>query len=125
MASGGEDFSIRKLFSFAYDCRKQRAYMPEFPSKLAEIDTLLERVEEQARRGVIKDEAFALALELEQSELNILFRDLVLMGRARYGVIYAFSPSLEKVCDHVRRHCDSDGNSKPSVSCSHGGWIDQ
>jgi hypothetical protein len=56
--------------------------MPEFPAKLVEMDALLKRVEEQARRGVSKEEAFALALELEQSELNTIYRDLVLMGRA-------------------------------------------
>src|SRR5262249_40310481 len=57
-------------------------FMPEFPAKLTEMDALLKRVEEKARLGVTKDEAFALALELEQSELNAIYRDLVLMGRA-------------------------------------------
>lgn len=57
-------------------------FMPEFPAKLMEMDALLKRVEEQARIGVTKDEAFTLALELEQSELNTIYRDLVLMGRA-------------------------------------------
>lgn len=57
-------------------------FMPEFPAKLMEMDALLKRVEEKARLGVTKDEAFALALELEQSELNTIYRDLVLMGRA-------------------------------------------
>lgn len=57
-------------------------FMPEFPAKLAEMDALLKRVEEKARTGVTKDEAFTLALELEQSELNTIYRDLVLMGRA-------------------------------------------
>jgi hypothetical protein len=55
--------------------------MPEFSAKLMEMDTLLKRIEEKARLGVTKDEAFALALELEQSELNTIYRDLVLMGR--------------------------------------------
>ena len=57
-------------------------FMPEFPAKLAEMDTMLKKVEETARMGVTKEEAFALALELEQSELNTIYRDLVLMGRA-------------------------------------------
>jgi hypothetical protein len=57
-------------------------FMPEFPAKLTEMDALLKRVEEKAKLGVTKDEAFALALEMEQSELNIIYRDLVLMGRA-------------------------------------------
>ena len=57
-------------------------FMPEFPAKLAEMDALLKRVEEKARLGVTKDEAFTLALEMEQSELNTIYRDLVLMGRA-------------------------------------------
>jgi hypothetical protein len=57
-------------------------FMPEFPAKLTEMDAMLKRVEEKARAGVTKEEAFALALELEQSELNTIYRDLVLMGRA-------------------------------------------
>jgi rubrerythrin len=57
-------------------------FMPEFPAKLTEMDALLKQVEEKARAGVTKEEAFALALELEQSELNTIYRDLVLMGRA-------------------------------------------
>ena len=57
-------------------------FMPEFPTKLTEMDTLLKDVEAKARTGVTKEEAFALALELEQSELNMIYRDLVLMGRA-------------------------------------------
>jgi hypothetical protein len=57
-------------------------FMPEFPAKLVEMDTLLKLVEEKARTGVTEDEAFELALQLEQSELNTIYRDLVLMGRA-------------------------------------------
>jgi hypothetical protein len=57
-------------------------FMPEFAAKLTEMDTMLKKVEEHARTGVTTDEAFALALELEQSELNTIYRDLVLMGRA-------------------------------------------
>ena len=57
-------------------------FMPEFPAKLAEMDTLLKLIEEKARVGVTKEEAFELALQLEQSELNTIYRDLVLMGRA-------------------------------------------
>lgn len=57
-------------------------FMPEFSAKLTEMDTLLKRAEEKARLGVTKEEAFALALELEQSEINTIYRDLVLMGRA-------------------------------------------
>ncbi len=57
-------------------------FMPEFPAKLTEMDTLLKLVEEKAHTGVTKDEAFELALQLEQSELNTIYRDLVLMGRA-------------------------------------------
>jgi len=57
-------------------------FMPEFSAKLVEMDAYLKQVEERARVGVTKDEAFALALGLEQSELNTIYRDLVLMGRA-------------------------------------------
>jgi len=41
-------------------------FMPEFPAKLSEMDALLKMVEEKARTGVTKEEAFDLALQLEQ-----------------------------------------------------------
>jgi hypothetical protein len=46
------------------------------------MDALLKRAPKSRRGRVSKDEAFAVALELEQSELNTIYRDLVLMGRA-------------------------------------------
>ena len=57
-------------------------FMPEFPAKLAEMEAFLKMIEEKARLGVTAEEAFDLALQLEQSELNTIYRDLVLMGRA-------------------------------------------
>src|SRR5581483_5312844 len=57
-------------------------FMPEFSAKLTAMDAMLKTVEEKARVGVTKEEAFALALELERSELNTIYRDLVLVGRA-------------------------------------------
>jgi hypothetical protein len=56
-------------------------FMPEFSKKCVELDALLKRAEEKAHKGVTKDEAFALALELEQSELKTVYHDLVMMGR--------------------------------------------
>jgi hypothetical protein len=38
------------------------------------MDTLLKLIEEKARMGVTKEEAFELALQLEQSELNTIYR---------------------------------------------------
>jgi hypothetical protein len=46
------------------------------------MDTLLKLIEEKARTGMTKDEAFELVLQLEQSELNTIYPDLELMGRA-------------------------------------------
>ena len=57
-------------------------FMPEFEAKLAEMDQELRQAEEQARQGATQDAAFAIALNLERSELNTIYRDLVLMGRA-------------------------------------------
>lgn len=57
-------------------------FMPEFEAKLTEMDTELRRAEEHAQRGARQEEAFALAMQLEQSELNTIYRDLVIMGRA-------------------------------------------
>jgi len=57
-------------------------FMPEYPAKLVTLDAMIQQIEEKARQGVSKDEAFNLALDLEQSELNMIYRDLVLTGRA-------------------------------------------
>jgi hypothetical protein len=57
-------------------------FMPEFEAKLVEMDTQLRQAEEQAQQGARQDEAFGMALKLEQSELNTIYRDLVIMGRA-------------------------------------------
>ena len=77
-------------------------FMPEFPAKLMEMDAMLKQVEEKARTGVTKEEAFALALELEQSELNTIYRDLVLMGRAAVKLMARhMDDSLS--CPNIRR----------------------
>jgi hypothetical protein len=57
-------------------------FMPEYPAKLVTLDTTIKQIEEKARQGVTKEEAFHLALDLEQSELNMIYRDLALTGRA-------------------------------------------
>jgi len=57
-------------------------FMPEFEAKLREMDQELRQAEEQAQQGARQDEAFAIAMRLEQSELNTIYRDLVIMGRA-------------------------------------------
>jgi hypothetical protein len=56
-------------------------FLPMFPTKLAQIETVLKRIEEQGRRDVSKEEAFDLALQIEQVELDILYRDLTALGR--------------------------------------------
>ncbi len=57
-------------------------FMPEFEAKLTEMDQELRQAEERAEQGAKQDEAFAIAMKLEQSELNTIYRDLVIMGRA-------------------------------------------
>lgn len=62
-------------------------FMPDYPAKLVTLDAMLKQIEEKARQGVAKAEAFSLALDLEQSELNMIYRDLVLTGRAALKLI--------------------------------------
>ncbi len=57
------------------------SFLPEYPAKLVALDATLKRIETKANHGVNSDEAFSLALDLEQSELNTIYRDLVLTGR--------------------------------------------
>lgn len=55
-------------------------FMPEFPAKIEKLESFLKGIEEKARMGMERDKAFALALDIEQSEINTIYRDLVLMG---------------------------------------------
>ena len=57
-------------------------FMKEFSEKLFKMDRFLRKIEQKAQRGVTKDEAFALALDIEQSELSSMYQDLVIMGRS-------------------------------------------
>lgn len=57
-------------------------FLPEYPAKLVSLDATLKQIEAKANLGVNMAEAFSLALDLEQSELNMIYRDLVLTGRA-------------------------------------------
>lgn len=56
-------------------------FLPEYPAKLVSLDAILKQIEAKANQGVKADEAFSLALDLEQSELNTIYRDLILTGR--------------------------------------------
>lgn len=57
-------------------------FLPDYPAKFIALDAMIKQIEEKARQGAIREEAFNLALDLEQSELNMIYRDLVLRGRA-------------------------------------------
>jgi acetylglutamate synthase len=57
------------------------SFLPEYSAKLVSLDAALKQIEAKANQGVNTTEAFSLALDLEQSELNTIYRDLVLTGR--------------------------------------------
>jgi hypothetical protein len=56
-------------------------FLPEYAAKLLSLDTMLKQIEEKVLGALLIDEAFHLALDLEQSELNTIYRDLVFAGR--------------------------------------------
>ena len=91
-------------------------FMPEFSAKLMEMDAMLKRVEEQARIGVTKDEAFTLALELEQSELNTIYRDLVLMGRAAVKLMARHMDESLSLPKHQQSLVDGVKRFQPSAA---------
>ena len=62
-------------------------FMPDYPAKLVTLDAMIKQIEEKVSQGVTKDGAFMLALDLEQSELNMIYRDLVLTGRAAIKLV--------------------------------------
>lgn len=62
-------------------------FMPEYPAKLVALAAMLKQIEEKTSQGVSKDEAFQLAFDLEQSELNMIYQNLVLIGRAAFKLI--------------------------------------
>ena len=91
-------------------------FMPEFSAKLMEMDAYLKQVEEKARVGVTKDEAFALALDLEQSELNTIYRDLVLMGRAAVKLMARRMDETLSLPKHQQAFLEGVTRFQPSAS---------
>ena len=77
-------------------------FMPEYPAKLVTLDAMIKQIEEKARQGVTKDEAFNLALDLEQSELNLIYRDLVLTGRAAVKLMARSIDQSLRLLQHQR-----------------------
>jgi acetylglutamate synthase len=57
-------------------------FLPEYAAKLLSLDDMLKQIEEHASGVIPTDDAFHLALDMEQSELNTIYRDLVTTGRS-------------------------------------------
>jgi len=63
------------------------SYLPEYAERLRRLDTELKHLESQAQTAHSLDDALAVAVALEQTDLEDLYDDLVLQGEPAFKLI--------------------------------------
>jgi hypothetical protein len=63
------------------------SFLPEYEERLRQLDTELCQLEERAEAAHTLDEALAVAVALEQADLEDLYDDLVLQGEAAFKLM--------------------------------------
>ncbi|MFI5397990.1 MAG: hypothetical protein ACHQ9S_20835 [Candidatus Binatia bacterium] len=63
------------------------SFLPEYEERLRQLDTELCQLEERAEAADTLDEALAVAVALEQADLEDLYDDLVLQGEAAFKLM--------------------------------------
>jgi hypothetical protein len=80
------DVLRRELRSFQEQDRSG-LFLPEYVERLARLDSELHQLEERADTARSVDEALAVAVALEQADLEDLYDDLVLQGEPAFKLI--------------------------------------
>lgn len=63
------------------------SFLPDFATRLSRLDTELGQLESRARTAQSFDDALAVAVALEQTDLEDLYDDLVLQGQPAFKLI--------------------------------------
>jgi len=80
------DILRRELKSFQ-DQDQTGSFLPEYAERLRQIDTQLRELERRAESTRTLDEALAVAVALEQADLEDLYDDLVLQGEPAFRLM--------------------------------------
>jgi ABC-type branched-subunit amino acid transport system substrate-binding protein len=80
------DVLRRELASFQ-EQDQSGSFLPEFAARLQRLDTELQQVEARAATATTLDSALAVAIALEQTDLEDLYDDLVLQGEPAFKLM--------------------------------------
>jgi hypothetical protein len=80
------DVLRRELESFR-DQDDAGAFLPDYAVRLARLDTELQQLETRANKAQSLDDALAIAVALEQADIEDLYDDLVLQGEPAFRLI--------------------------------------
>ncbi|HVN84278.1 MAG TPA: hypothetical protein VMW17_05475 [Candidatus Binatia bacterium] len=80
------DILQRELRSFQ-DADDSGAFLPEYQERMDRLDRLLCTIESRANTLQGRDDAFATALAIEQSELEDIYDDVVLQSQPAFKLI--------------------------------------
>ncbi len=80
------DILRRELDSFQ-EQEQSGAFLPDFADRLSQLDSELQRLEARAATARSLDDALAVAVALEQADLEDLYDDLVLQGEPAFKLI--------------------------------------
>ena len=103
------DVLRRELQSFQ-EQDQSGSFLPEYADRLAHLDGELRELESQAHTAQSLDDALAVAVALEQADLEDLYDDLVLQGEQAFKLIserveaaLAAKPELSPAAGLARR----------------------
>jgi len=80
------DVLHRELQSFQ-EQDKSGAFLPEYAERLARLDGELRQLESRAESARSVDQALAVAVALEQTDMEDLYDDLILQGETTFKLI--------------------------------------
>ena len=78
---------LRREFESFQEQEQSGAFLPEFGERLGRLDSELRQLEQRATRAQTLDDALAVAVALEQTDLEDLYDDLVLLGEPTFKLI--------------------------------------
>ena len=80
------DILRRELLSFQ-EADESGSFLPEYGERLDQLDRELRQLEQRAANASTLDDALAVAVALEQTDLEDLYDDLVLQGEPAFKLI--------------------------------------
>jgi len=78
---------LRREFESFQEQEQSGAFLPEFGERLQRLDAELRQLEARATSAYALDDALAIAVALEQADLEDLYDDLVLLGEPTFKLI--------------------------------------